>query len=135
MNTQRTGLVMVALLFAGGCGGNLVEVTGKVTYRGQPVPSTRVTFLPEDGGRKSSAVTDDEGRFRLKYSRSQVGAARGQHTVCLTYVVSNDEDLGKKPPKVSKELKAAIGRYADPKKSSLHFGVMNNGQVIDIEVQ
>jgi hypothetical protein len=81
-------------MFVCGCGGNLVEVTGKLTHRGQPVPSTRVTFLPDDGGRKSTGVTDADGIFRLKYSRTQAGVTRGAHTVCLSYVVSNEEELG-----------------------------------------
>jgi hypothetical protein len=135
MNTAKTVLGLAVLLFVSGCGGDLIEVTGKLTHRGQPVPSTRVTFLPEDGSRKSSAVTNDDGTFRLKYSRTQLGVMRGPHTVCLSYVVSNDEDLGKKPPKVSRELKAVIGRYADPKKSSLHVEVIKNGQVVDLDLQ
>jgi len=135
MNTRRLA-VGLALLFLVGCSGpKLMDVKGRLTYRGQPVPSTRVAFYPEDGGRKSSGVTDEDGNFHLNYSRTQIGTTPGKHTVCLTYVISNEEDLGKIQPRVSKETKAVLSGYADPKKSSLHFDVTSNGQVIDIDLR
>jgi hypothetical protein len=135
MDTRRfaTGVVV---LFVVGCGGpKLVDVTGKLTHRGKPVPSTRVAFYPDDGSRKSSGVTDDEGKFHLKYSRTQSGTTRGKHTVCLTYVVGSEEELGKVQSKVSKETKTTLNAYSDPNKSPLHYDVESNGQVIDIDLK
>jgi hypothetical protein len=123
-------------LGAGGCGGpRLVKVTGKLTCKGRPVPSTLVTFLPDDGGRASKGVTDDDGNFTLRYSRTEAGATRGPCTVFLTYVVSNEEELGKIPPKASRELKAAVARYGDPKTSTLRYEITTNGQFIPIDLE
>ena len=36
--------VLAAALAAAGCSGPLVKVTGRLTYKGQPVPSTLVIF-------------------------------------------------------------------------------------------
>jgi hypothetical protein len=137
MNARKTWpLAALALvLAAAGCGSSrLVKVTGRLTYKGQPVPSTRVTFWPDEGGRRSTGVTDDNGYFSLKYSRTEQGVTRGRHTVYLTYEVSNEEELGQIAPKASKELKEVIARHGDLKTSKLHYEVKGNGQVIDINL-
>ena len=56
----------VALLLSGcaGEGPEIVPVTGKVTYRGQPVPQLFLSFQP-DNGRQSWGTSDDEGNFEL----------------------------------------------------------------------
>jgi hypothetical protein len=125
---------LALLLVGSGCGGRLARVTGKVTYKGQPVPSTQVTFQPEDGSRPSHGLTDDNGRFTLRYSRQDAGATRGRHTVYLTYFVGNDEYLGKAAPKASEALKAVIARYGDVKTSPLKFEVKKNGEHFEIKL-
>lgn len=125
--------VLLLALAAGGCGGpKFVKVTGRVTYKGQPVPNTQLRFMPDNGERPSTGLTDDEGTFALKYSRNQVGAPPGNYTVFLTYVPSNEEENHTAPPKASKELKAVIAKYGDPKTSPLHYEITKDGQVIDI---
>src|SRR2546423_3463945 len=95
------------LLAASGCGGPLVNVTGRLTYKGQPVPSTSVIFQPEEEGKRASrGVTDDNGHFMLTHSKSDVGALRGRHTVFLKYHVTTEEEIGHIAPKASKELRA-----------------------------
>src|SRR5438067_515994 len=115
MNTRtRWHLPALALAVAvSGCHrSDLVTVTGKLTYKGQPVPSTYVTFQPEEEGKRAShGLTDDEGNFRLTYSRTEVGALRGRHTVFLRYRVSAEEEMHQAPPKASEQLKAVIFKY------------------------
>jgi hypothetical protein len=127
--------VLALLLGVSGCGrSGLVTATGRVTYKGQPVPSTRVVFMPDDGGRRSTGTTDDDGKFELKFSRTAVGVMRGSHAVFLTYEVSAEEETHQIPPKASKELKAVIAKYGDPKTSGLHFEVTKNGEFFDIQL-
>jgi hypothetical protein len=139
MTLRRPFWCLAALLLplaTGGCGGQrLVSVSGRLTYQGRPVPSTLVTFQPADGGRPSKGVTDDDGRFTLRYSRTQDGVSRGSCTAFLTYVVSNEEELHQIPPKASKELKAVIARYGDPTKSTLHYDVTTSGQSVEIALE
>jgi hypothetical protein len=119
-----------------GCGGSrLVKATGRLMYQGKPVPSTRVTFQPDDGGRRSTGVTDDDGNFSLKYSRTEQGVARGRHTVFLTYEVSAEEEEHKIPPKADKALREVIRKYGDPKSSDLHYEVTRSGDHFDIELK
>jgi len=136
---QRTRWLFAALallLAAGGCGqSHLVNATGRLTYQGQPVPSTRLTFLPDDQTRAAHGLTDDNGNFTVTYSRTQTGMPRGWFTVVLSYDMSVDEELHKIPPKASHELKAVIARYSDPKTSGLRYEITKSGQFLDIDLK
>jgi hypothetical protein len=138
MITRKRWLPLtVALLVAvSGCGSSLVKVTGRVTYKGEAVPSTLVTFAPDDETKRPShGLTDDNGNFTLNYSSTQLGALKTKYTVFLKYHPSANEDMGNSAPKASKELKAVIARYGDPKKSDLHYEVTENGQFIEIDLK
>ncbi|MCI0464058.1 MAG: DUF4198 domain-containing protein [Gemmataceae bacterium] len=138
MNTRnRWPLAALALLLVGsGCGGPLVNAKGRLTYKGQPVPSTYVKFWPlEEGQRASTGLTDDNGDFTLRYSRTEEGVLRGQHIVFLEYYVSMEEELREVPPKASKELKAVLAKYGDLKTSPLRCEIKENGQFIEIQLE
>ena len=128
--------VLPLCLLAAGCGGSrLVKVSGRLTHKGQPVPSTQVTFAPDDGSRMSKGLTDDNGNFTMRYSRTEAGVARGKCTVYLEYVVGNEEYLHEAPPKASPELKKVIEKYKDPKTSGLHYEITRNGQFVEIDLE
>jgi hypothetical protein len=120
-----------------GCGNSaLVNASGRLTYHGKPVPSTLVTFWPEEEGKRASTgVTDDDGNFTLSYSRQEAGVLVGRHTVFLKYDVGMDEELHKIPPKASNDLKAVIAKYGDVKSSPLRYEVKKDGQVIEIKLE
>jgi hypothetical protein len=126
----------LALAFTiSGCGGSgRVEVTGRVLYQGKGVPSTQVTFYPDDGSRRSTAVTDDDGNFRLRYSRDESGVVLGKHTVTLKYIVGPEEELHKIPPKATKEQMAAIAKYKDIKTTTLHYEITGGGQFVEVKL-
>ena len=137
MNARKSWrLVELALLVAAsGCGSGLINVSGRLTYTGQPVPSTRVKFVPADNSRPSHGLTDDNGNFTLRFSRTEDGVKLGKHTVYLKYEVSAEEETHQIAPKASKELKAVIARYGDPKTSPLHYEVTAGGQHFDIPLK
>jgi hypothetical protein len=129
------GALLVALA-ASGCGGpKFIKVTGRVTYKGEPVPNTQLRFLPDNGERPSTGHTDDDGTFRVRYSRHQDGAPPGKYTVYLTYVPSNEEENHTAPPKASKEMKAVIAKYGDASTTTLHFDLTEDGQVLNIALE
>jgi hypothetical protein len=135
MNMRRCWLLVTAVLLVGfsGCSSDRVKVTGRVTYKGEPVPSTEVYFQPDDGSRTSVGKTDDDGRFSLSYSRQENGAPKGQYKVRLRYVPSAEEELHTIPPKASRELKEVIAKYGNAEKSPLHYEI-TSGQFIEIKL-
>src|SRR5262249_28833616 len=137
MNVRRTKRVALAalLLAAAGCNSSgLVNAGGRLTYKGQPVPSTLITFIPDDGTRPSHGLTDDEGNFKVTYSRTLTGIKKGHHSIALRYDVSLEEELHKIPPKASRELKAVIAKHGDPKTSGLQCDVTTDGQFIELNL-
>lgn len=133
----RGGWLVVAVLMTGlcGCGDGRVSVTGRVTYKGEPVPSTEVYFQPDDGKRFSLGKTDDDGNFSLRFSRDEDGAPKGQYTVRLKYAPSAAEETHKIPSKASPELKEVIARYGNTTNSPLHYDITKNGQFIEIKLE
>ena len=64
-----------------GCSDSKVgEVSGNVTFDGQPVAKARIEYQPSFGA-PSYGVTDENGDFELAYTRQQNGALIGEHTV------------------------------------------------------
>lgn len=57
------------------------DVTGKVTYHGQPLKGAKLEFNPVAEGRMSVGFTDDQGEYRLQYTLQQTGAKLGKHRV------------------------------------------------------
>jgi hypothetical protein len=127
---------LALLLLISGCRrSELVNATGTVTYKGQPVPSTLVAFYPADDSKRSShGLTDDNGNFTLSNSSSESGVFLGRHTVVLKYHPSADEDMHKVPPKASKELREVIAKYSNPKTSTLKYEVTSSGQHIEVKL-
>ncbi len=88
----------IVLLTLAGCnryeGPPLAKVTGVVKLEGQPLPQARVLFRPLDNqeGSHSSAITDEQGRFTLRYTRSHNGAILGTHLVTITTGNPDHED-------------------------------------------
>ncbi|MCS7305831.1 MAG: DUF4198 domain-containing protein [Thermoguttaceae bacterium] len=69
-----------------GCGGSdrpkTYPATGKVIYRGQPVPDAEVTFVPTKGP-MASGKTDAQGQFQLSTFSPNDGAVAGEYTVLV----------------------------------------------------
>lgn len=96
LRSQKTSCLMVAVTVFGliGCGGDdfkpeLGLVSGSVTLNGAPAPDLNVTFEPQGEvgkksvvGTSSTAITDAQGKYELKYGGSGAkGAVVGKHVV------------------------------------------------------
>ena len=85
--TKILPLAFVFLLPLAGCSGGanlpeLGQVSGTVTLDGQPLDGATIEFVPEKG-RPSSAITDESGNYKLRFSATTNGAVLGKHDVAI----------------------------------------------------
>jgi hypothetical protein len=81
-----TGFVFLAAFIAG-CGGPTVcEVSGTISYDGQPIKQGGITFTPTDGKSPTAGAVIKDGRYDCKLSP-------GEHKV----VVNGTKDIDRKP--------------------------------------
>jgi hypothetical protein len=63
------------------------EVEGVVTLDGKPLTHAEVVFMPDpekgNSGRRSVALTDDHGHYRIASDVGRPGAPVGVHRVCV----------------------------------------------------
>jgi hypothetical protein len=83
-------ILLAALTFLCGCDTPVeyVDVRGRITSRGVPLPEVQVIFYPEQetGGQvtRSSGLTDQEGNYRLRDDQGHNGVVARRWSVCLT---------------------------------------------------
>lgn len=121
-----------------GCGSapktteGLKQVTGKVTYKGQPLTSGVVTFVAEGRGLSASSPIDEQGQFKLMSDARSPGAKPGAYKVRIESWTT--------PPAISEGNfvagKSAVPeKYGDPEKSGLTATVKEEDpQTIDLTV-
>jgi hypothetical protein len=135
------GLMLLIL----GCGGGgatstqTAEVTGKVLYKGKPLPGGMITFVGEKGGLADSKPIDENGQYKIN---APVGDVR---------IGVDNRMLEKKPPKgpllnpnrpdaeaptALKGTYVAIpDKYYSPEKSGLTYKVTPNAQTHDVTLE
>jgi hypothetical protein len=59
-------LVPAALLLLAGCGAGRGDVTGEVTYKGQPLSLGRITFIGESGKQEVRSEYIIKGKYTIK---------------------------------------------------------------------
>lgn len=87
------------------------EVEGAVTLEGKPLANVEVVFLPDpekgSSGRRSIALTDAQGRYRVTSDAGRAGAPVGFHRVCVN-------DLLARPPRTGNPAVVTDGNPAAP---------------------
>jgi hypothetical protein len=83
--------LLVFLSLTAGCGSDIARVSGQVKLDGQPLPKASITFQPQEEGRPSVAITDDNGNYELLYKPDVSGAKVGKHTVIITTAWEDDD--------------------------------------------
>ncbi len=134
-------IVTVALILGtmAGCSESIdrpktFPVSGKVTYKGQPVTRGTITFQP-DQGQAAVAEIQSDGTYHLSTFGEADGAAAGHYRV---YVISNTADPnlmpgsspGWKPPK---DLVPA--KYGKAETSGLETTVSDGKKEYDFNLQ
>lgn len=128
-------LCLMFSLLISGCGGSSepadrperTQVSGTVTYQGNPVDGAIITLLPDDPTAKGAyATTDSSGKFQLSTFGGNDGAVPGNYKVSVRKLESisapqpNPGDPGYDPSAPEPEPKHLLPeKYADPHKSGL----------------
>lgn len=93
MFTSRSigsSLLLLSFVVLAGCGGDdrppLANASGKVTLDGEPVAGATVAFVPVEGGRPATAMTDASGVYVMNTYGDEEGAAIGEHFVSVMKV-------------------------------------------------
>ena len=143
-----------ALLLVSGCGGAakpknrvpVFKVSGKVVYKGQPVPDADVTFYCAEKEKSAFGKTDSKGEFRLTTYGPNDGAVAGKHVVMVVkseaapptnaapvdstdYVPPGYEKTPPPPP----PKKLVPAKYTDVKTSDLFVVVTDDGENPPVE--
>lgn len=84
MNTYRKCGWVLVLAVAGGCGGTSGpvrhEITGRVTYKGEPVEEGIISFEPMDGQGSKDGATIINGDYRIPKDK---GLFTGKYRVSI----------------------------------------------------
>jgi hypothetical protein len=143
----------LALVVLIGCGDSTglekrYPVSGKVTYKGQPVPKGNVFFVPVDAtkGRSAGGEIAEDGSYTLTTAEEGDGALPGEYKVA---VISQDIDMtevlkeagggaGRQSEtfrKATKQAKYLVPKkYSDPETSGLKKTVEARSNTIDLEL-
>lgn len=134
------GVIGILAIAAVGCGDpgprahieKVVPVSGTLTYQGQPLESYQVTFLPTDGRRAATGVTDAAGKFTMGTNTAGDGAPPGPHKVAIVWVAPNVDTPGNEQiiddPSLLPKPKVKIpDQYANPDTSGITQDVPDGG--------
>lgn len=127
-----TAAAMALLLFVAGCGKRMGDVSGNVSYRGEPLPSGNVTFFDKSNQVVgTSAIT--AGKYRIR------NLPAGTVTITVTSAPPpNKVKKGLPPPDkdaVSGDANVTIpSMYGNPEKSGLTYQVKPGPQKHPIEL-
>jgi hypothetical protein len=125
-----------------GCGGpqsdkELVQVSGTVTYAGEPLPDAIVAFDSAEhaDASPSTGVTDDEGHYSLKLSADEVGVPPGRYKVAIT-AWDAPLEMPKPGAPVVPPRPLIPEKYFDPETSGLTATVESGApQTIDFDLE
>jgi hypothetical protein len=132
------------LLVLVGCEGK-GDITGKVTFKGEPIPWGRVTFLSEGGNKTAHPSRIINGRYTVR------GCPTGLAQISVESFQAPKVDKAKLPEMMRKRVEEndpesfppddVVGkflliplRYANPTTSELEYTVRRGGQEHDIDL-
>lgn len=134
------GLSLSFLVMLAGCDGysrtahleKVAAVSGTVTYQGKPLEGYRVVFMPTDGRRPATGITDAQGKFILGTNAANDGAPPGTHKVAFTWAPPQTGEPGQEavvdtPDKLPKPKVKIPNKYNDPEKSGITHEVPARG--------
>lgn len=106
----------------------LVDVCGKVTMDGAPLPNAKVAFENPEDKTYSVGKTDDSGAYRLMFNSEKSGCTPGKKIVRITPYMGSESDPDAEPSDA--KIPARYG-----KKSELTADVDSSKRTFDFELK
>jgi hypothetical protein len=125
-----------SLLLLAGCNEGPVvgEVSGKVTYRGQPVSEGRVSFTHVEAGYGADALLESDGTFVVETAEG--GLPVGEYRVAITpLIVMDSSDPNTPPVGVEKAARDIPQKYRDESSSGFTAMVVKGKNDVTFEMQ
>ncbi|WP_437204012.1 hypothetical protein [Planctomicrobium sp. SH664] len=131
-------LVWSSVVLWSGCGEpeiQIAEVSGKVVYKGAPLPGGIISFI-SDSGFASGAEITPEGTFKL-ISQYGTGIPLGNYKVAVE--VMGPGNIDPQDPNRSAKVAQMQGikiprRYSDPEKSGLTAEIQSGNNELTIDI-
>lgn len=151
----RSCLLLFPLcILAAGCGSGQGMVSGKVSYKGKPLPSGDVRFFPESGGGSFYSAIGSDGSYSI--AKVPLGPAK------ITVTYSRESPLAKANPRSKaaaekgmkqqqeamkahrktpesapppSDVESVPNKYAKPDQSGLKVDVTGGKQAFDINLE
>ena len=138
-------LLTVLLAVCAGCGGranlpDTVPVSGKVTLNGRPLSGASVTFVPTGATRGDGGfgMTDQDGRYKLRYLRGAAGVPVGQYRVVISKRLmpdGSDAVEGRDVAPIESPAHEVLPpKYSNEEHSTLSATVPAGGRTIDFSL-
>jgi hypothetical protein len=139
MSISCRSIVALALLLTAilGCsrkhGMETAPVSGKVTYKGKPVPNGTVMFVPAEGPAATGEIGPD-GSYRLTTYVPNDGAVLGSHKVSITALQDTGGGLPEQrsgtppsllPPKYLSHDTSGLTAEVKPSDNQVNFDLQN----------
>jgi hypothetical protein len=109
-----------------------VPVSGTLTYNGQPLENYQITFLPTDGRRAATGVSDAAGKFTMGTNKAGDGAPPGLHKVAIVWAppmtgTPGQEQIIDDPALMPKPPVSIPPKYGNPETSGITQDVPEGG--------
>jgi len=133
-----TAVLLTGLGIVGGCGRSkgpeMGDVEGTVTLNGDPLPNAQVSFEPVGTGSPSTAMTNEDGYYKLKYNINKDGAIVGEHIVRIRTGVPRLDEETDKEIKPEEKVPARYNANAEDNPAEMKKIVSSGSQTIDFDL-
>jgi hypothetical protein len=131
-------LVIALLVLTAGCKGNRsvehADVTGKVLFRGKPLPGGRLTFVTVQGAFAITGTIDETGNYSIKAPVGEVQISVDNRMLQSKVTTRHLKRPGAEETPIKGTFVRIPTRYAAPDSSGLNYTVKPGPQTHDIEL-
>ncbi|MFO0908870.1 MAG: carboxypeptidase-like regulatory domain-containing protein [Isosphaeraceae bacterium] len=125
-------LLALLPLACGGGGPEMGSVSGKVTYKSQPLTKGTITFVSQKGGRNATGQIGSDGTYTLQTENPGDGAEVGDYKVTIS--AKEEQILDYIPPKPVPPKYLAPEKFEKPDTSGLTAAVKSGRNTFDFNL-